>query len=426
MRKSIFTVSILVLALSLILSAGAFAQDAPKNLDQRPLEEEVTIKYWESIDASLDEELTEGLIEKFEAKYPNITVEATHLGVEDLRQNTQTAYMGGEGPAVVLSPFDHVGPFSIMGLAEPLDNLMSQPMKEKYIDAALPGMSLNGKSYGVPLTMGNHLMLMYNKNMVDEAPETWDELIEVAKEQTVDEDGDGLPDQYGLAYNLNEPFWWVSLHGGLDGWVFDENYNPTLNTEATVDALQFVHDLKFKHQIVPKEADNQMTDSLFKDGDVAFIINGVWAIGSYRDAENIDLGVAPIPKFEKTGNYGQPMTSGKGFIMIKGLSEQEQIAAMKFIDFMTNVAAQELFVDNNFLPSNREAYQLPQIQNDPVMKGSSQALRHGRAMPVVPEMRGVWDAIRPALQSIMSDDLTPEEAAEQMQNEAEENIQSMQ
>jgi maltose-binding protein MalE len=424
MRKSIITVSILVLALSLIFSVGAAAQ---QDLDKKEITEEVTLKLWEADEERIDTEILDPLIERFERKYPNVTVERTHAGsVEDLRQNTQTAYMGGQGPDLVLSPFDHMGPFSIMGLAQPLDELMSQDMKDKYIDAALPGMSLHGETYGVPVTMGNHLMLMYNKNIVDEAPETWSELIEVAKANTVDEDGDGLVDKYGLAYNLNEPFWWAAFHGGFDGWVFDEEYNPTLNTEATVDALQFVHDLKFEHEIVPKESDYDLMDSLFKEGNVAFIINGDWSIEGYKNAENIDLGVAPIPRFEKTGKYGQPMTSGKGFIMLTELPEQKQIAAIKFIDFMTSTAAQELYVDNNFLPSNDQAYGLPQIQNDPVMKGSAEQLRNGKAMPVVPEMRGVWDAVRPALQSVMSDDLTPEAAAEQMQKEAEENIKSMQ
>lgn len=424
MRKSIITVSILVLALSLIFSVGAAAQ---QDLDKKEITEEVTLKLWEADEERIDTEILDPLIERFERKYTNVTVERTHAGsVEDLRQNTQTAYMGGQGPDLVLSPFDHIGPFSIMGLAQPLDELMSQDMKDKYIDAALPGMSLHGETYGVPVTMGNHLMLMYNKNIVDEAPETWSELIEVAKANTVDEDGDGLVDKYGLAYNLNEPFWWAAFHGGFGGWVFDEEYNPTLNTEATVDSLEFVHSLKFEHEIVPKESDYDLMDSLFKEGNVAFIINGDWSIEGYKNAENIDLGVAPIPRFEKTGKYGQPMTSGKGFIMLTELPEQKQIAAIKFIDFMTSTAAQELYVDNNFLPSNDQAYGLPQIQNDPVMKGSAEQLRNGKAMPVVPEMRGVWDAVRPALQSVMSDDLTPEAAAEQMQKEAEENIKSMQ
>ncbi|TDO73360.1 carbohydrate ABC transporter substrate-binding protein (CUT1 family) [Halanaerobium saccharolyticum] len=424
MRKSIFTVSILVLALSLIFSAGTFAQ---QNLDQKEVTEKVTLNFWETLEAPLDEGILDPLIKKFQAKYPKITVERTHSGsVEDLRQNAQTAYMGGKGPDVVWSPFDHVGPFSIMGIAQPLDKLMSEEMKNKYIDSALPGMSLHGKTYGVPVTMGNHLMLMYNKNIVDEAPKTWPELIEVAKENTVDKDGDGLMDKYGLVYNLNEPFWWVAFHGGLGGWVFDEEYNPTLNTEPTVDALKFVHDLKYKHQIVPKESSYDIADSLFKEGNAAFIINGVWALGGYQENENIDLGVAPIPKFKETGKYGQPMTSGYGLIMFSDLPEQKQIAVIKFIDFMTSTAAQELFVENNFLPSNKQAYGLPQIQNDPIMRGSARQLRLGRPMPIVPEMRGIWDAIRPALQSVMSDDLAPEAAAEQIQKQAEKNIKSMQ
>ncbi|SFL97897.1 extracellular solute-binding protein [Halanaerobium salsuginis] len=425
MKNLVFSILFLIIGLTLFLvPVNVLAQN--QALDQQNLENKVTIKFWEADEAKIDEEILDPLIKKFEENNPQITVERTHAGtVEDLRQNTQTAFMGGQGPDLVLSPFDHIGPFSIMGIAQPLDNLASNELKNKFIKSALPGMSLNGNLYGIPLTMGNHLMLMYNKKMVKNAPTTWSELIKIAQAQTIDRNGDGLNDQYGLAYNLNEPFWWVAFQGGLGGWVFDSNYQPTLNTKATVAALQFVHDLKYKYKIVPKESDDQLADSLFKEGNVAFIINGDWALDSYRNNENIELGVAPIPKFEATNKFGQPMTSGKGFIMLTDLNQEKQIAVLKFIDFMTNIAAQELFVNNNFLPSNSAAYQLPQIQNDPIMLGSAQQLRNGRAMPVIPEMRGIWDAIRPALQSVMSNDLSPKAAAKQMQQAAEENIKGM-
>ena len=57
--------------------------------------------------------------------------------------------------------------------------------------------------------MGNHLMLIYNKDLIPSPPKNTDELIEIGKKMTVDTDGDGMPDQYGLVWNFTEPFYYV-------------------------------------------------------------------------------------------------------------------------------------------------------------------------------------------------------------------------
>jgi maltose-binding protein MalE len=47
-------------------------------------------------------------------------------------------------------------------------------------------------------------------------------------------------------------------------------------------------------------------------------------------------------------------------------------------------------------------------------------------MPVVPEMRAIWDAMRPAYQNALNGEATPEEAARAMQQDAEQKIREMQ
>ena len=43
----------------------------------------------------------------------------------------------------------------------------------------------------------------------------------------------------------------------------------------------------------------------------------------------------------------------------------------------------------------------------------------GKPMPVVTELRWIWDAMRPGFQGVFSGQLTPEEAAVLMQKKAE-------
>ena len=49
----------------------------------------------------------------------------------------------------------------------------------------------------------------------------------------------------------------------------------------------------------------------------------------------------------------------------------------------------------------------------------------GRRMPVAPEMRVLWDVMRPGLQQVMNGSRTPEAAATQMQADAVQQIAGM-
>ncbi|MBU2500854.1 ABC transporter substrate-binding protein, partial [bacterium] len=77
------------------------------------------------------------------------------------------------------------------------------------------------------------------------------------------------------------------------------------------------------------------------------------------------------------------------------------------------------------LPSDLEARKLPELQTDPVMLKSTEQIAKGRLMPIVPEMRAIWDTMRPGYQSVMNGDLTPAEAARSMQNRAVTMIERM-
>ena len=46
-------------------------------------------------------------------------------------------------------------------------------------------------------------------------------------------------------------------------------------------------------------------------------------------------------------------------------------------------------------------------------------------MPVNPELRAIWDAMRPSYQAVLAGTMSPEKAAEEMQKEAEKKIEEM-
>ena len=114
-----------------------------------------------------------GLVADFQSKNPGITVEVVNYDVEKLRENFQTSMLANQGPDLLWTVNDHAGPFTKAGLIQPVDGL-GWDLKT-FMPGALEAVKLDGKAWGIPLSYGNNLMLLYNKNMVKEAPKDTDE-----------------------------------------------------------------------------------------------------------------------------------------------------------------------------------------------------------------------------------------------------------
>ena len=317
MKRAVVLMLTSALLLALLLPMGALAQ------------EKVTFTLW-----TKEGEVTGGVLEdivelskEFAKSRPGFTIEVVSYGVEELRQNFQAAAFAGQGPDLLWTVSDHAGPFVAMQIIKPVDKIVGEDFLEGFVRPGLECVELEGKTWGVPISVGNHLMLLYNKNLIKKAPENTDEMVKIGKALTVDLDNDGVPDQYGLVYNLNEPFFFAPWLGGFGGWPLDGT-TPTLNTQAMVDALQFAHDLKFVHRIVPVECDYDAADSLFKEGKAAMLINGDWSLAGYQTPEvkeKVDLGVARIPRISETGLWPAPMTSGIYFMIPDYVGGEKQM-----------------------------------------------------------------------------------------------------
>ncbi|HBY94012.1 MAG TPA: sugar ABC transporter substrate-binding protein, partial [Chloroflexi bacterium] len=351
------------------------------------------------------------LAQRYSKDHPNVSIEVDNYSTEDLRTQFQQGAIAGQSADFLWTVNDHAGPFTAAGLIQPVDDLLDL---SPFVDNALAAVELDGKHWGIPISNGNHLMLLCNKKIVDTPPADTDELIAKGKEWTTG-------DQYGLVYNLVEPFWLAPWWGGYGMKnVFKEGTTqPDLNNEAMVNALQFVHDLKFKEKIVPESADYNAADSLFKEGKAACIINGDWSLGGYVDA-GLDFTVSRIPKLTATGEWPHPYTSGKYFMFNKDLSGARLNAAIDFAKFVTSQDIQLEMADKfRRLPALKTALDAPQIKSDPILSGSADQMVVGIPMPTVPEMRCVWDGVRPQLEGVMADSITPQNAAGEAQNSAE-------
>ena len=376
----------------------------------------VEVQLWEKWQTSLDPAY-DAVIAKFEKANPNIKIKRVHYETEDLRYNFQNAALAGNPPALVVGPADTVGVYATMGIIKPIAEVkaLSKAVIPSLVPQGVEQLKIDGELYGIPEQIGNHLTLIYNKKFVKKAPDTFEEMFST-----------NYGTQYKLVYNLNEPFWSVGFLGAYGGWVMDAKKKPTLNTPAMVKALQFMHDLKFKYKAVPAEADYPTADTLFKDGKAAFIINGDWSYKDYEKVLGANLGIARVPKLPAGGDYYTPMTAVQGIFVAEGLDANVEAAAAKFIEYITSKNVQLAIAQkNNTLPVNKEAANDASLKKDPMVAASIAQMMEGKPMPVVPEMRAIWDALRPSQEEIMANKTTPQAAAAKMQALAEQKIKEM-
>jgi maltose-binding protein MalE len=222
-------------------------------------------------------------------------------------------------------------------------------------------------------------------------------------------------DRYALAWNYTEPYFAIPFISGYGGWIMDDANQPTLNTPAVVRAGKFIYDLARTHRIIPRECDYEIANALFKDGLSAMIINGPWSWATYID-NGIDIGIARIPRIDETGLWPAPMISPLGYSLNVNLKGEPLRIAVELLQFLTSPEVELSFTRMTAsIPSRREAVRSPLMQNNELFRQSLYQLEVGRLMPVVTEMRWIWDAMRPGYQAIFTGEMTPEQAAASMQ-----------
>ncbi len=370
-----------------------------------------------------DREVLEHAVENWEARHPDAEVTVLYKETEELRTSYQTAALAGLGPELVFGPSDQVGPLAIMGFIQPLEKFFSDAEQAEFDTTCL--VFFRGHLYQVADRIGNHLTLIYNKKLLPEPPKNSDELIRLGAELTKDFDGNGRIDQWALVWNYTEPFFFIPFLGGFGGWVMDAEGNPTLNTPEAIHAFEFVKFLRDSVRMIPPESDYNSADVLFKEGRAAMLINGPWSWGGYSDA-GIDFGLTRIPKIVQTGLWPSPMMSPLGYSINSNVKGKRLELAVDLLKHLLSVDIELEYVKvSTIIPSKLAAREDSIFTSNPLMEGAVAQLEVSRLMPIVPELRAIWDAMRPSYQLVLSGTIAPEEAARRMQKDALRKIREM-
>ena len=382
-------------------------------------DDRVRIRIWHQKN-DIERDFFNRMVDVYNETHPDRVIEALYKETEELRNLFIVASAGGQGPDLVYGPADNLSIFALTQTIRPITDVLEEDYLAQFGEDGV--LSWGGHPLMVADQVGNHLTLVYNKELIPEPPSDFDTFIALLSDLTEDTDGDGKIDRYGLTWNYTEPFFFMPFLTGFGGWMMDEEGNPTLNTPETVNAIQFILDLRDKYKVIPRESDYNIAETLFKERRAAAIINGPWAWGGYAEA-GIDYGLARIPRISQTGRWSAPLVASKGYSLNATVDEDKLPYIREVLEYFTNAGIQAQMAEEiSSIPTITSVREDSVIQGNPILRSSLIQVEVGLPMPIEPQMRQIWDGMRGPYQLIMNGASTAAEGAELMQKEAEKRI----
>ncbi len=394
-------------------SEGDSGEKATENEDANKPEKLIV---WEDTDKSAG---LEPAVKSFEEEY-GITVEFEEVPMLDQQDKLRLDGPAGTGPDLITMPHDRLGPAATEGIIAPLE--VGDDTLGIYMDSAVTAMQYNGELYGLPKSTETPVFI-YNKELMPEMTETFEDLYAFSKDFTKD-------GNYGYLANWTDFYFAYGVMAGNGGYVFaneDGTLNPEdigLNNEGAVEGLEYItkwyeEDL-FPSGIIGENA-GQTIDGLFQEGKVAAVMNGPWSFQSYRDA-GIDIGIAPLPTLPN-GEHVQTFTGVKAWVVSSYSANQEW--ATKLAEWITNEEnAKKRFENTAEIPPVKSLIEDPVIADDEGAKAVAVQSSYGTPMPNIPEMAEVWDPMKNALQLSATNKQEPKAALDEAVNTTKQNIET--
>lgn len=380
--------------------------------------EKVKLIIYEFYTAEQDS-LIKPYIEMFQEENPNIEVLWAHYATEDARVAFQAGVLSGAGSQLVLGPHDWAGTFAVAGILKPLDDLLDLSI---YSDAVKNAGYYNGSTWGVPFESDSAVRLYYNKSIIATPPTNTDELVSIAQAAT-------QGDITGFAYGIKIPYYYIPFLSGYGSWPLDENNAPVFDNEANIKALKLLYSWvndNSANKVFASDSDPSELSAMFKENKLGMIISGDWDYNGFSEALGDNLDYVRLPKISD-GDWPISYNSIRLFYVNKSIEGADLEAAIKFIEFMSSIEVQSKLIPNdlNKIPSTIEGVKNISAEENPVIARSAEVREFSVPMPNVPELRVVWDVLYAGLDSILEGQMTPEEGAKYMQEQADIKIEEM-
>ena len=281
-------------------------------------------------------------VERFEKLYPNVTINGSDYAYSP--DTFATLVAGKQVPTLFEVYLSDPGKIIAQGVAADLSSAFdAQKLRDVFNPNILSITSKDGKVYGIPRS-AYAMGLGYNIGMLKEAgfdapPRSWDELATMAQKLTKRDVG-----RAGFSFitdGSNATGWqlttiaytWGAKQSDIVTPQADGKYTAGFATGAPVDALNYVKDLRWKYDVLPREnLDWAKNGETLATGRTALAVMAgdqfIWMRTTFHDVDMNQFGYAPLP----AGPNGKSVSLVGGNIAMvsSAASADEQEAAIYY------------------------------------------------------------------------------------------------
>lgn len=440
MARKIFALVSLVLIASFVLTAcgtakpaatTAPATDAPVQANTEA-PKPVTITWYHITTAENQKAVWQKLADEYTAAHPNVTIEITVMENEAFKTKLATLMQSGDPPDIFQSwggggMNAYVEAGLLLDITAALD-ADGGAWRDTFSPGALGVYSYQGKNYGVPWDMGM-VGFWYNKALFATAgianpPATWSELLDDVNALKI---AGITPIAVGAGDKWPAAFWWEYLATRIGGQAaFDAAAGRTgsFADSAFVQAGEKIQELvalgAFQSGFLGATWGDEAT--AMGNAKAAMDLMGQWAPGAFNDNSpdkkgiGDDLGWFPFPAVEGGAGAGtDALGGGNGFAIGKNAPPE----AVDFAKYLSRAESQQQCAAAGFC--------VPVVKGgetgltDPLLKlvqqGAAAAkyfqLYYDQYLP--PAMGSV---VNDNVQAIFAGTLTPEQAAQAVEDSA--------
>jgi multiple sugar transport system substrate-binding protein len=393
-------------------TTGGGGSDAEANLDGRG-----PITYVQGKDNS---NVVRPLIEKWNAEHPNEKVTfKEQTDQADQQHDDIVQHFQAKDPGYDVVDVDVVwtAEFAAKGWLQPLKDKMAIDTSAMLKPTVESG-TYKGTLYAAPQTSDGGI-LYYRKDLVPNAPKTWDEMMSmcsIAKDNNIGCYAGQFSKYEGLTVNASEA---INSFGGS---VLDKDGKPSLNTADAKTGLENLAKA-YADGNIPKEAityKEEESRQAFQDGKLLFLRNWpyVYNLVTTEGSSQVKdkLGLAALP-----GEDGPGASSLGGHNLAVSVYSKNKATALDFLKFMTSEETEKFYATQGSLaPVLGSLYEDPELVAKlpylPVLKTS---IENAVPRPVTPFYPAVTKAIQENAYSAIKGEKTVESALSDMQKSIE-------
>jgi arabinogalactan oligomer/maltooligosaccharide transport system substrate-binding protein len=332
------------------------SDDAVQNLIDATTDT-VSLRVWASEE---DQEFTQGLIDSFEAQYPDVTFDI-QLGAESESSAKDTILADVEAAADVFAfADDQINELVKAGALQEISAAYTYDVASENSSGSVEAATVNGKLYAYPMTADNGYFLFYNSDVYSESDvESMDKMAEVAAANGSKVGMIAADAWYGYSF---------FKAAGYDVTLQDDGSNACdWNSDGATDVAQALIDLG-QTDGFECVADTATLQTGISEGIYTAVVSGTWDAELCEETWGDGYAAAKLPTYTVAGNQLQ-MSSFSGYKLIGVNPYSSNVGwSMLLAEYLTNEDSQiERFEARGLGPANIKASESDTVQASPAI-----------------------------------------------------------